>query len=487
MLYNRKTICIGVIKAVSFLLFFLILFQYATDLFRTKEFYYQVSPVYDLPKNSVDVLLFGSSHMNTAISPMDLWNDYGITSFNAGIGDQTIPATYFELRELLKVQKPKVVVIETVYIFNDGMMTAAGEERLHWLVDNVPLSFGISEAIQTLIQEDHPKTEYYLNFYNFHNRWKELSEADFKPSLQSSKYNRGADMRLYNLHSVIEYPTVVPRNETEIPPELPLEYLHKIIELCREKGIELVFMAQPYYIGSEQLKMMNYVDVVVKDYHIPYVNFFYLLNEIDFDFAKDMAEAYHMNYFGVKKLTSYLGEYLQTNYQLEDHRRDPAIADLWNRDYETFVRELNNIMMKSAYDTDTYLDYLQKMEYIIAWNAYSETPLSETALPGILENMGIDSTVIGEKVCFCAITKGDELLYGKALDIRPNVSYMTDDIMFSFGGGFYGRANRIGVHVGRQEYSVGATGLNLVIYDPVTRMVVDSVNIDLATKDIQRK
>ncbi len=33
-----------------------------------------------------DVLFFGSSHVYSAISPMQLWKDYGITSYNLGCG-----------------------------------------------------------------------------------------------------------------------------------------------------------------------------------------------------------------------------------------------------------------------------------------------------------------------------------------------------------------------------------------------------------------
>lgn len=457
------------------------IFHCVTNLFRTKVFFYSIAPIYDLPKNSVDVLFIGSSHMNCTISPMDLWNDYGITSFNAAINAQTIPFSYFELREILKVQKPKIVVLESFFISYNKMIKI--EERLHCLVDNAPLSFGLSEAIQTLIQKDHDKTEYYLNFYSFHNRWKELSETDFKPSLG---YNRGAETGVYAQHSTIEPPTIVSRSEIETPPKLPVEYLHKIIELCREKEIKLILMTQPYSGNLGIQKMFNYIGVVAEKENIPNLNFFYLLDESGFDFAKDLADD-HVNYSGAKKLTSYLGEYLQTNYNLEDHRTDPAIADIWNKDYETFARELNNVMMKTAANTDEYFDYLQNQDYILAWNAYSETPLSETALPDFLKTAGINRPQVRQKQYYTAVTQGGELLYRKVSDDRPNDSYMTADTLFSFGDGIIGSTNPIGVHAGKKEYSIGKSGLNLLVYDPVSRTVVDNVNINLDTGDISRK
>lgn len=484
--YNKKSVCIAVIKFIVFLLIFLILFHDATDLFRTKSAFYMINPIYGLPKNSVDVLLFGTSHMVGTISPMDLWSEYGITSFNAGLNEQTIPSTYFEMREILKVQRPKIIVLEIYYIIQKEMITSAGKERFHWFVDNVPFSSGVSEAIQTVMEEED-KTEYYLNFYSFHNRWKSLAQNDFQPWLSNTRWNRGGDVAFYMKHSVQNEPSIVSQYETKTPPEIPLEYIYKIISLCRENGIQLIFVTQPFSASDNNQKMFNYIGAVAEEENIPYINFFYFFNEIGFDFAEDMADGEHVNYFGNQKLTSYLGEYLQTTYHLEDHRNDPKIADLWNKDYQTFSRELNNTMMKTAKNLDEYFTYLQNQDYIIAWNAYSKTALSETSLPHYLKTMDLDPSEIKEENWYCAVTRGGQPLYQKSFSKKPNDTYMVEDALFSFGSGITGSRNAIGVHVGRKEYSVGKTGVNLVVYDPISRKVVDSVNIDLNTGTIKRK
>lgn len=482
---KKRIICIGMIKAAAFLLLFSILFHAATDLFRQKNMFYSISPIYDLPKGSVDVLFLGSSHVYASMSPMDLWNDYGITSFNASVGDLPLPTAYFELRELLKTQNPKVVVLESYYVAVNKMVN--DEARFHYITDNIPFSLGMHEAIQTLVPEEYNKTQYYLNYYTFHNRWKTLRETDFKPWLLSFRFNRGSHNGFYNQHSAVEYTAIVPRSETEIPPELPLEYMYKIIEMCREKEVSLVFMVAPINVNTTSQKMINYVDTVAEKEGLSHVNFLYLLDETGFDFAKDMADEGHVNYLGAQKLTSYMGEYLQTNYHLEDHRGDSAIANLWNEDYETFAREINNVMIKISENADGFLGYLQRNDYIVAWNAYSETPLSETALPDLLKSMGIDPTGVKEENWYYAVTRGDRLHYGRAINERPNDSYMMENMLFSFGAGMTGSTNRVGVHAGKKEYSAGNTGANLVVYDPVTRMVVDSVNIDLVTLEITRK
>lgn len=446
-----------------------------------------MSSLYDLPKNTVDVLLMGSSHMYASVSPMDLWNEYGITSYNPSFGLQSIPTTYFELRELLKVQKPKVVVLETFMVYLPEIIYE-NEKRLHYLVDNVPFSSGVHEAIQTLLPEDSDKTEYYVNFYTFHNNWKILNESYFRPWVTSAciKHNRGASIGFYTRRSVLEKPDISPKSETIAPADVQVEYLYKISELCRDEGIQLVFMLTPFTYGANLQMLMNYVYVIAEAEGVPYLNFHHLLDESGFDYAEDLADFEHVNYSGARKITSYLGEYLQTNYQLEDHRTDPAIADLWNKDYEDFSRDLNNIMMKTAANTDEYFNYLQTKNYITIWNAYSEVPLSETVLPTLLEKMGFDPIGITEANWSCVIGDGDQLIYGVAYDERPNNTYMIDDMLFSFGDGITASTNPIGIHVGRYEHSIGNSGVNLAVYDPVTRTVVDSINIDLDTEAIKR-
>jgi len=470
------------VKAAAFVLVFLMLFQIATYIFRTKRFAFSVGPIYDLPKDSIDVLLLGSSHMNTAISPLDLWHEYGITAFNAAIGDQTLPATYFELRELLKVQRPKVIVLEAFYIHKPNMMTSSGEERLHWLVDNVPASPGISEAIQTLIQKDD-KTEYYLNFYTFHNRWQELTKEDFQPV---ESYNLGADIDLYAEHTALEAPEIIRQDEIMEPPSLPQEYLHKIIALCRDENIPLVLMASPFSASADMQAQLNFVNQVADEEDIPYLNFLYLLNDVNFDFTQDMAEWSHMNYFGVQKVTSYLGRYLQENYHLPDGRNSEEISAFWNEQYDIFEKVLCNQLLKTADSFESYCDYLDHNDYIVMWHGYSESPLVETQIQKIFSIYGLSAKIPEQAHYYCGLTRSGRFLYEKASEEKIEHERMSDDVLFSFGPGIAESKNQIGVHAGRYEYSKGNKDLNVVVYDPFLGEVVDSVNIGLSDMAIKR-
>lgn len=65
---------------------------------------------------------------------------------------------------------------------------------------------------------------------------------------------------------------------------------------------------------------MNYVDYNQSE----------LLDEIDFDFSNDLRDyGEHVNIHGSKKICENLGDYIQKNYALEDHRKDSSYQE-WN-------------------------------------------------------------------------------------------------------------------------------------------------------------
>lgn len=59
-----------------------------------------------------DVLFMGSSHVINAVYPMELWDDYGIVSYNFGGHANQMPTTYWVMENALEYTNPKVVVID---------------------------------------------------------------------------------------------------------------------------------------------------------------------------------------------------------------------------------------------------------------------------------------------------------------------------------------------------------------------------------------
>lgn len=58
-----------------------------------KDSYFKYEPFFKQEEN-FDVLFMGTSHVLNAVYPMELWNDYGIVSYNFGGHGNYLPTTY---------------------------------------------------------------------------------------------------------------------------------------------------------------------------------------------------------------------------------------------------------------------------------------------------------------------------------------------------------------------------------------------------------
>ena len=69
------------------------------------------------PEGQIDVINIGDSLSTSALSPLDLYRDYGITSYNLGQDMQTPVEGYFAILTALKKQPVRVVLLENHTFF----------------------------------------------------------------------------------------------------------------------------------------------------------------------------------------------------------------------------------------------------------------------------------------------------------------------------------------------------------------------------------
>lgn len=323
-----------VLKCIIFLLLGIFIFQVISYIFvpkwidpidpataRIKE-YYNEKP------NTIDVIFVGNSETSMGYSPITVWQKYGITSYNYGSSYQTTQIAYYKLKECLKYQNPKIILLET----NSFFEIASNEEACRKVLNNLKLDNVTLNAILDKNVDLDNRLSYVLPLLRFHSRWNQLETNDFKISLkkefQTVQY-KGMPMNVKKSAYNGDKDYMREKGKIEKIPEKNLNYVEKIIKLCEDKKIKLVMVEIPKTIWS--LEKNKAIIELANKYGIDFIDFNLMQNQIGLDWSNDTYDAGgHMNVYGAEKVSSYIGQVLSEKYNLEDHINDKEIADDWN-------------------------------------------------------------------------------------------------------------------------------------------------------------
>lgn len=296
--------------------------------------------LYEHGGNAYDVVLMGGSHMNGGIDPNVLWRNYGITSFNYATGGQSIDVTYYMLKEVLKNHTNPVVVVDAGYL---AQSAEYGEDGyISNALDNMKFSMNKLDAIMNCTPPDD-WLSYLFPFFKYHYRWDQLTENDINYSSAKVYYAKGfgAGTNRYGADDSTAnqtFKTITGR--IPLPPKA-LDYLNKIIDLCRDKNLKLILLNTPFDYNEEngssrwvqqQAEMYNTVSDIAKENNIAFINYNDKMDEIGLDFKNDMNNMGHLNIWGAYKVSMDFGNYLKSNYSLADRRNDVSYKE-WDEDY----------------------------------------------------------------------------------------------------------------------------------------------------------
>lgn len=260
-------------------------------------------------KNSLDVIILGDSLTYSGISPYHLWNEYGYTSFVCGSPSQMINNTYEMLEAVLVRQTPKVVILETNVIYQ------VTQQR---------------SIMQSVFFRAFPVLRY-------HNNWK--GEEVYTGSEIGSQNRYKGYMLRTNIRPGSGEGHMTPSPNVNDIASVNKYYFDKIHDMCEENNIEFIIISVPSTQYWDYTKH-NAVVELAEEYGVQYWDF-NLDENLDIDWSVDTPDkGGHMNIYGAKKITSYLGELLTTEIDstLTDHRGDAAY-DVWNEGWEAFRKK----------------------------------------------------------------------------------------------------------------------------------------------------
>lgn len=294
----------------------------------TDTTYRRIYAFHTLPENSIEVMVYGSSHAFLGVNVKEMYNKYGIGAYNYGTNWEKINTTKLFMKDSFKTQNPKLAVIETVYAGTVLRNRDINAEIFYTTY------LGHSEARTTFLKQcfgNDPERwlSYYMPLCAFHDNWVNISKTSFMPLLENPN-------AIVSIHKRMGYSPNNSVTKVKIPDPSSIKQkklnnaaiteLNEIVAMCKEKGIEILFITVPYQRGFEYSDAMKQF---AEKKGCSYLNLFEYIDEIGLDGKTDFKDAGHLNDSGATKVGDFLGKYISEHYQLTDMRT--IKGNLWEQ------------------------------------------------------------------------------------------------------------------------------------------------------------
>lgn len=473
---------------------------------------------YQLERNSLQAVFLGKSTIKWAVSPIQIYKDSNIATYNLATNKQPIQASYYLLKEVFKNQSPEIVFCHISALFEN----TEEDPAWHIVMDNTPMSRNkVSEAISLAGRKANGKDLRSLSksfmsimspLYFYHNRWDGLVHSDFcKPANPDFDYAAGyymtsavtgTGLTVENVNSEVraledskgfkqEYCSGI-YEEYEITDRLyqitpnrdAIEYMTKMKELCKMHNAQLVMtkiptigMPQIYY-ASWSYDKYEMAKKVCDEIGVAFLDMVYdETYRVEIDWKKDVIDGgQHFNIRGTEKITECIAMYC------EQLGLEKQINEYYWQCAEEYDKVKRICMLQSEFDFSKYINRLMENDdytVIIAAQNDFQASLTEEIIQS-MRHLGLQSCYDdGVRNSYIGIMDHKEIVY-------EVISNRKSEYANSLPGGGKIEVISSGLNTGAnasikingKEYSTNLCGLNFVVFDNSTNLVIDSVNFN---------
>ena len=429
----------------------------------------KVKGFYAEEKNSLDFVFVGSSQMFTSVVPAVLWQEYGITSYDFGANEQPMYLSYYYIKEALKYQKPEAIVLEVSYCKG---LDYTHEGVHHINLDDLRMGPVKLEAIFDIIPEGE-RLPYIFELAKYHDTWPNLNKEGLE-YIFADKHNpyKGYTPSIEGFQDGGVFNEEIRKiTERAELPEFSVEYMERIIELCKAEEVDLLFLKtpndhienQPYYNAVADIATAN---------DIPYLN----LNG-------EMAGQLHNHVFHAETITKRIGEWLLGLYDVEDKRENPEYAR-WNDDADYYYRYKHQLALNEIETFEEYITELIGKDYLvcIAVNQDAGAYLSDEAVD-LMHQLGLkgDVSKAGGNSYLSVIENGMVHAETASEDVVAYENRLHEHRIKLISQGSQAGCNA-SIQFDGVEYAPNKKGFNIVVYDPKADMVLSSRSFEITEK-----
>lgn len=304
-------------------------------------------------ENSLDVVFIGSSDTYTSYSPSLAYGKYGYTSYSYGVDSAPLSLWKIMVENVLETQNPELFIVDVHGALYNNERLFDSMSSTHYIFDNMPMNEQKIERLNYVFREkEYDRLSYYYPFFLYHDQiCGQLIE-------ETCYLNKGGKLRLKGTTTETNVYTpdkLVTQFEAGTYAgqiyDASEEYLLDFVDFCKEKDLSVLFVMLPRVFDREkstyELYMADYVGELVNQAGYEYINFQYQVDSIGLDYFSDFYNAGHMNIYGQKKFTDYIGAYLTEHYSFshteqlsEQYKAEWESAAEYYEDYYSFVESM---------------------------------------------------------------------------------------------------------------------------------------------------
>lgn len=397
-------------------------YSFLNRIFYNREVYDGRS-FHSLPENSIDVIVLGSSHAQFSFVPHFFYEQTGLYAYVQATSCQPMEVSYQMLKESLKTQSPKAVILE---VYTAMPLRIVCEADSSYVIAEYQMTG--QEKIDTIDYLPKEKArQYYIDFLNYHNNWRYIESInDIVPKSNDYTYDDidGSFGYIYQ-SAPSEYPdnwwlpATFDRSEDQKVQldNLDLESLNNIYELCKEKNIELILYKTP--VDGIDIENQSYLHEIwnwAEEKSVPYVDFIDKSKDLGF-YMWIHSDSFHAYINGAGMITSYLSEFVNELGIDFNHKEDQVLTDILKEYGQMYTCNY----LKFEHDPLKYLSNITHSHGYIMFRYHPSSIKMNTELYEILSKELL-KTEFDQNMPLYALLKDGEILFSSTDPIEYDVN-----------------------------------------------------------------
>ncbi len=284
-----------------------------------------IEEYYDDPTDH-NVVFIGDCELYENISPVYLWENYGINSYVRGSAQQLIWQSYYLAEDTIKREHPDAIVFNVLSMkYNEPQNEAYNRMS----IDGMKWSTSKIDCINASMTEEEKFIDYVFPILRYHSRWSDLSSEDFKYMFNRNKVSYNGYYMRVDVKPAENVPEGKPLADYRFGDNAYL-YLNKLTKLCKDNNIKLILVKAPTLYPYWYEQWDEQISDFAKENDLTYINFLELQDEMGLNWNEDTYDGgLHLNLAGAEKMSDYFGNILSKDFGIPDRRGEENLESYW--------------------------------------------------------------------------------------------------------------------------------------------------------------